>query len=147
VSDHVLPKASKLPYWKSGKSAPDVWIQRTRDVISKIGGANISEAFGSSKGRAAFMLRFEIGGESFRVVWPVLPHGPHDEKAARTQAATLLYHDCKAKAVAASVLGPRTAFFHALELPDGRTVGELATPNISQSIPDEIRLLSHKSED
>ncbi len=140
---HELPMAHKMPYWQSGRSSPDVWIERTKKVIRDLGGTSISEAFGASEGRAAFMLRFESGGEFFRVVWPVLPtRTPKDEPAARTQAATLLYHDCKAKAVAAAVHGVRTAFFYALELPDKRTVSQLATPALAKF--DQANLLGHR---
>jgi hypothetical protein len=132
----TLPYADEIRYWKTGQSSPDAWIDKTVGVIKEMGGLNISEAFGSSRGRAAFCLAFEIGGERFRVVWPVLQtRRPDDERAARVQAATLLYHDCKAKAIAASVLGTRTAFFHALMLPDGRTLAEVANPLLAESIP------------
>lgn len=135
----ALPYADEIRYWKTGQSSPDTWIEKTICVIKEMGGSGVSEAFGSSRGRAAFCLSFEIGDEKFRVIWPVLPvRRAEDERAARIQAATLLYHDCKAKAIAASVLGARAAFFHALQLPDGRTVGELATAAIAQSVPSSM---------
>lgn len=144
---HELPMAHKMPYWGTGRSSPDVWIERTKDVIRKLGGANIQEAFGAADGRAAFMLRFEVGGETFKIVWPVLKvRHPKDEPAARVQAATLLYHDCKARAVSAAVLGTRTMFFHALELPGGKTVSEIATPELAHAMP-KLPLLAHLEDD
>lgn len=131
-----LPLANTMNYWQTGRSSPDVWIERTIGVVSQLGGTDIQEAFGSAGGRAAYMLAFTLNGELYKVVWPVLPtERPEQQQAARVQAATMLYHDCKAKALAAKVLGARTVFFHALMLPDGRTVGEVATPALAQVFP------------
>lgn len=139
-----LPYADEIRYWKTGQSSPDTWIEKTIGVVKEMGAVNIAEAFGSSRGRAAFCLSFEICSEKFRVIWPVLPtRRTDDERAARVQAATLLYHDCKAKAIAASVLGPRTAFFNALQLPDGRTLSEVATPLLQECVPPA--LLGHRA--
>jgi hypothetical protein len=107
-----LPYAEEVNYWKTSKSSPDAWMERTRRQIEKLGGTVLAEGSGSEPGlgRAAYMLAFEIEGEHYRVVWPVLPSKTGDEKAARRQAATLLYHDLKAKAISAAVLGARAAF-------------------------------------
>lgn len=137
--------AHEINYWRTGKSSPDVWIERTKSVLSCLGAQGIAEAFGSANGRGAFFLSFTIAGESFRVVWPVMPtRDPSEESAARIQAATLLYHDCKAKAISAAVLGTRTVFFSALQLPDGRTMGELSGSQLLESIPDLKRLTGSK---
>lgn len=142
---NTLPYADEVRYWKTGQSGPDVWIAKTVETIRGMGATDVAEAFGSSGGRAAFCLSFQIAGERFRVIWPVLPvRRVEDERAARVQAATLLFHDCKAKAVAASVLGSRAAFFSSLLLPDGRTLGEVATPVLTQAIP--AGLLGHKGQ-
>lgn len=138
-----LPYAHTLNYWQTGRSSPDVWIERTIGVISQLGATDISEAFGSAVGRAAYMLRFSIGEDTYRVVWPVLPtERPEQQAAARVQAATMLYHDCKAKALAAKVLGPRVVFFHALELPDGRVAAEIPAPAIATLMP---KLIGHSA--
>ena len=68
-------------------------------------------------------------------MWPVLPTKSGDEKAARIQAATLLYHDIKARAISAAVLGARAAFFTFLMLPDGRTAAAIAAPEIAELMP------------
>lgn len=132
-----LPYAETLSYWKTSKSSPDAWIEKARRQIEQLGGMVTSEAFGRGPdGRSAYMLSFKIGGDTFRVVWPVLPvKDPHSERAARVQAATMLYHDIKAKCLSAAVLGARTAFFSYLLLPDGRQAAEVAAPELANLFP------------
>jgi hypothetical protein len=128
--------AEDVNYWKSGTSAPDTWIDRARKEIAAAGGKVLNEAFGrDEKGRAAYLLDFAFGSERFRAVWPVLRSRAGNERAARIQAATMLYHDIKAKCVSAKVLGVRAAFFQYLTLPDGRTAAQLATPELSERYP------------
>ncbi|GAI85532.1 unnamed protein product, partial [marine sediment metagenome] len=93
------------------------------------------EGFGSVEGKAAYMMAFKIGNDSFKVVWPVLPSRTGKPSAAKVQAATLLYHDIKAKAMTASVLGASVAFFSYMMLPDGRVASELARPELSDVFP------------
>lgn len=132
-----LPFAEDLNYWKTGTSAPDKWIEDAIELIEALGGEVLSQAFGSERlGRAAYMLNFVIGGEEFRIVWPVLPtHKPADNVAARRQAATMLYHDTKAKCLKAAIFGPRTAFFEYLVLDDGRTASQVANRQLSELTP------------
>jgi hypothetical protein len=99
----------------------------------------IAEAFGRQHGEAAFMLRFLLDDDTFRVVWPVL-EGKYegDEqnasflRSARRQAATMLYHDVKASCVKARVMGARTAFFAHLEMNDGRVASELSGAEVAR---------------
>ena len=136
-----FPYCDEVPYWKTSRTSPDGWIQKTVQLLQRLGATNISEMFGASCGRAAFVLAFSFGVDNFRVVWPVLPpRKAEDAQSARVQAATLLYHDCKAKAVAASVLGPRNAFIGALLLPDDRTVIESSLPTLTAHLSDTKRL-------
>ena len=82
------------------------------------------------------LLAFNGEGQQFKVVWPVLPtRSGRDDINARRQAVTLLYHDIKAKAMTASILGVRAAFFNYLALPDGRMASELATPELGAYFP------------
>ena len=129
--------AENVNYWKTGKSSPDTWTDRTRKQIEQLGGTVLAEGFGSEPqtGRAAYMLGFEMGGERYRIVWPVLPSKGNDQRAAKVQAATMLYHDVKARCVSAVVLGVRTAFFSFLMLPNGQTVADVSTPELQQMIP------------
>lgn len=130
--------AEDVNYWKTSKSSPDTWVDRTKHQIERLGGQVLMEGFGSEPitGRAAFMLAFEIDGDKFKAIWPVLPSKGNNERAARVQAATMLYHDVKAKCVSAAVLGARAAFFSFLLLPNGRTAAEASTPELMQAIPE-----------
>ena len=132
-----LPYGEDVNYWQTGRSSPDVWIDKTKKLICDLGGRVMMEGFGSepTAGRSAFMLAFEIEGDSFKVIWPVLPSKTDNEPAARRQAATMLYHDTKAKCLSAVVLGARAAFFSYLMLPDGRTVVEATIPELQVDIP------------
>jgi hypothetical protein len=128
--------AEDMNYWKSGSSVPDTWLDRAKKEIKAAGGKVVSEAFGSdATGRAAYMLEFAFADERYRVVWPVLRSRTNNERAARIQAATCLYHDIKAKCVSAKVHGPRAAFFQYLALPDGRTAAQLAAPELTTTWP------------
>lgn len=130
-----LPAAEDLNYWKTSKSSPSTWIRRAKDQIEGIGGRVLGEAFGheDTTGRAAYMLAFEIAGEQFKIVWPVLPSG--DERAARRQAATMLFHDVKQRCISSQVLGARQAFFAYWRLPDGRTASEVSVPELMEVVP------------
>ncbi len=143
-----LPYAETVNYWKTSKSSPDAWIEKARRQIEKLGGTVIGEAFGSTfDGRAAYMLTFDIGGDSYRIIWPVLPVKNHrDERAARVQAATFIYHDIKAKCLSATILGARTAFFSYLLLPDGRQAAAVTTPELATLFPPLLPALAHRSE-
>ena len=132
-----LPYGEEVNYWKTSSLAPDTWIEKTKKLIQKFGGKVLLEGFGSESttGKSAFMLIFEIKGDKFKVVWPVLPSKKGSEGAARRQAATMLYHDTKAKCLSAVVLGARAAFFSYLLLPDGRTAVEATMPELAKGIP------------
>jgi hypothetical protein len=97
----------------------------------------LNEGYGRDEtGQAAYLLEFTFGVDRFRVVWPVLPvRKLADERAARIQAATMLYHDIKAKCVSAKVHGVRATFVQYQVLPDGRTVSQVATPDIADVYP------------
>ena len=128
--------AEDINYWKTSSTSPDTWIERAKREIKTAGGTVGNEAYGRDHdGRAAFLLEFTFGSEHFRAVWPVLPSRGKEERAARIQSATLLYHDIKAKCVAMKVHGARAAFFQYLMLPDGRTAAQAATPELSALYP------------
>ena len=136
-----LPYAYECPFWKTGKSAPDTWIDRTKKLIINAGGDHIMESYGSdhTSGRSAFMIAFAIGEDKFRLVWPVLLTRDDSElRAAKIQAATMLYHDVKNKCVKAKVFGARTAFFEHLMIPDGRSLCEVSDEELLEQIPGNI---------
>ena len=114
--------AEDINYWKTSQTSPDVWIDKTKKLISDLGGRILAEGYGSEPmtGRAAYMLGFEIKGDQFKVIWPVLPtRKKTDERAARIQAATMLFHDTKAKCLSESAKGTRAGFFEYMLLPHG----------------------------
>ena len=136
-----LPYAEDVGhYWQTSQSSPDVWIDRAKKVIKDLGGEILADGYGSAGGQAAFMLAFKFKSDNYKVVWPVLPTYSGKDASAKRQAATMLYHDVKAKAMTASVLGIQVAFFSYMPLPDGRIAGELAKPELADAFP---KLLSY----
>lgn len=128
--------AEDVNYWRTGTSSPDMLMFRAKKEIVSAGGKTGNEAIVRDElGRAACMLDFSFGGERFRAVWPALPSRTGNERAALIQAATMLYHDIKAKCVAAKVHGARAAFFQFLMLPDGRTAAQIAAPELTMLYP------------
>lgn len=128
--------ADDVNYFKTSTAAPDTWIDKTKAEIKAAGGRVLKDAFGDQEGRAAYMLEFVFGDDLFRAVWPVLPtRRLADARAARVQAATMLYHDVKSKCVSAKVHGLRAAFLQYVMLPDGRTAAQAATPDIVLAYP------------
>ena len=131
-----LPYAEDINhYWQTSSGSPDQWLERAKKLIVELEGTIVAEGYGSVAEHAAYMLTFKMGGDSFKVIWPVLPSRTGNTLAAKRQAATLLYHDIKAKAMTASVLGTRVAFFSYMMLSDGRTASELASPELSREFP------------
>lgn len=136
--------AEDLNYWRTSQSSPDSWIDKTKKQIQVLKGKVLGEGFGSNdQGKAAFMIAFEIQGETFKVIWPVVKSYSGNERAERVQAATSLYHYIKGVCLFASVVGFRTAFFSHLMLSDGKIASQIANPEISKIIP-EMLLYSGK---
>lgn len=127
-------------YWQTSRSSPDSWMDKTKKLIEDHGGVVRSSGYAMLDGREAFMLVFELDGDHYKVVWPVLPT-KKSSLAARIQAATLLYHDVKNRIVSAEVLGNKVAFFSYLLLPTGQTVSEIAYPDLVHILPDINRPL------
>jgi hypothetical protein len=118
--------AENVNYWKSSQKHAETWIDDAIKLIKRIGGTIDSQATitDHATGSVAFALAFTINGEHYRIAWPSLPSKTGDNKAARVQAATLLYHDVKHKVVIAKVKGVRAAFLEYYVLPSGESVGE-----------------------
>ncbi len=137
--ERLFPYAETVPYWQTSRSTPDTWLDRAEKEIVKRGGHLTARALTSDAdlGLEAFHFVFDLDGDQYRLTWPVLPTQKADKQAAaRRQAATLLFHDVKAKCVSASVLGFRRAFHGQLYLPDmGKTVSELSDPEFMGALP------------
>ena len=131
MNKEELPYGEDINYWQTSRSSSDSWIDKTSKQIQKSNGSVLAEAFGKdASGVSAFMFVFEIEGDRFKIVWPILPSKTNNERAAKIQAATMLYHDVKAKCISATVLGVRVAFFSYLLLSDGRTTTDFETDEI-----------------
>jgi hypothetical protein len=132
--------ADDVNYWKTSTADPDSWMTKARREIVAAGGSVHGEMFGSQEGgRAAYRLDFSFDRDHFRVIWPVLqPRNAKDIRAARVQAATMLYHDVKSKCVSAKVHGARAAFFQYAVLPDGRTAAQVAAPEPLDLYPKQL---------
>lgn len=131
--------AEDINYFEtSTKTSSDGWLFKTKKLILDAGGSILMEGFGSesASGRSAFILAFQLQGVKYKVIWPVLPSRHGKNLAAKIQAATMLYHDIKAKIMSAQVLGFQSAFFSYMLLPDGRTAVEASVPELLQGIPD-----------
>lgn len=128
--------AEDVPYFQTSQSAADTWMDKAKTEIRGIGGKVVSEAFGADgDGRAAFMLVFSIASEQYKIVWPVLPSRSGNDKAAKVQAATALYHDVKARVVSAKFQGIRGAFMGYLLLPNGQTATEATSADFVMLMP------------
>ncbi len=135
-------EAEKLPYWKTSRTASDTWIAKAVQVLRDVGATDIHEAFVSQNSVATYVLAFKLNDSKFRLMWPVLqPRVAADMPAARIQAATFMYHSCKAKAMEAAVIGARAAFAGQLLLGDDRqTVAEASDELLSQHFSATKRL-------
>lgn len=129
--------AEDINYWKTGKSSPDVWLEKAKTEIKRVGGVVAGSVIVSDEiaGKYAFMLAFSLGDDQFKMVWPVLKTKTDNLKAARIQSATALYHEVKAACVKLKFLGARSAFFAYLMLDDGRTASEVGGNELSEILP------------
>jgi hypothetical protein len=134
-----LPKAEDINYWKTGKSSAESWLDKTQAMIEKHDGRVVRRLQGVADGLSAILFVFELDGEQFKIVWPVLETraGDVDTPAARRQAATFVYHDVKARLLSRQVWGARKAFMAYL-LPEGstRNLMEMGDEDVSHLLPD-----------
>ena len=114
-----LPYAETVSYFQTSQTSPNTWMDKTKRLIKELGGKVIMEGYGNEpqSGRSAFMPAFEVGEDRFKLVWPVLPSRSKNERAAKIQAATLMYHDVKARCLSAAIFGAQHSFFAFLQLP------------------------------
>lgn len=136
-----LPNARELPYWKTSRSSGDDWLAKTSDLVENYDGVVLGRGMGRDpmSGNRAWILSFEMDGASYRIVWPVLPADPKDQKAAERQAATMLFHDTKARLLSSLVLGSRAALMTWLELGDGRIAAQVADGELARILPSTDR--------
>ncbi len=126
--------AEDLPYWKTSRSSESA-IEQAKSAIEKAGGKVTGEGYMMIDGQAAWMLQFEIDGDTFRYTEPVIESAYGNAKAAKIQAAVSLKHAIKARCVEAMRKGARKAFIGELLLPNGHTLNEMQTPEIAKLLP------------
>lgn len=117
-------------------------MDKTIKILKEYGAVFTGRAHGHDMitGQEAYMMQFSLDGDNYKIVWPVLtPKQEKDGNAARRQAATMLYHDIKARLMYATVHDIRNAFLPMLLVTDasGRllAMGEVATPELMDRIP------------
>ena len=130
-----LPHAESLNYWKSSTSSAQSWLDKTEALIEGFGGEVSVVAKGKQDDRVVFVMEFEFYPDRFRAVWPVLPPRGGDIKAAERQAATMLFHDVKARTLRVAVMGPRTAFLDFLLVESGMTLAQLSSAELQRGVP------------
>jgi len=127
--------AEDVNYWRTSQRDPESWLDMATRQIEDVGGRLLRVAAVTESARAGFMMEFDLDGNRFRLLWPVLRSVTGDVKSARRQAATALYHDVKARCLAVKFIGARAAFFAFLELADGRVAGQLAGDEMAEGLP------------
>lgn len=133
-----LPNAEEMSYWKTSKAGVETWLDRTERLITNMGGEVDTRVAGKSNGREAIMFVFRMAGDSYKILWPVLPTKKEDDRsAALRQAVTFIYHDTKARANRLKIFSPRVVFSDYL-LVEGKTLAETGTTGI----PDQLKLLT-----
>lgn len=121
----TLVHAEDINYWKSSSSSADTWIEKAIREIKAIGGVVLAAASVQADNRNGFMIRFSLNKDDFVIEIAALPcrkPTEDNQRAARVQAATILYHDVKHKCVMAKIKGARQAFAEHWLLPSGETV-------------------------
>ena len=127
--------AEEVNYWMTSRSSGDDWMDKTKTLIESFGGLHVDWVYGNQGGRSAYLIQFEFLETPYKIVWPVLESKTGNIRAARVQAATLIYHDVKAKCLTARVLGLRAAFFNYLMLPGGQPAYILQAEEIAEMLP------------
>jgi hypothetical protein len=144
--------AEQLNYWKTGTSSPDTWLERTKAEIQSVGGVVSAEGIVTLEGRSAVLLAFTLGGMPYRINWPVLDIVPRkkrtdaqrktDERSAKIQAATFLYHDIKARCMVVKIMGATAAFVQYAMLPTGETLAEMGFKGRGAEVPQALLRLT-----
>lgn len=139
------PYAEDLPYFKTSTVSIDTWIDKAKEEIKRAKGKVETEAFASTDGKEAYLLSFSFGEDKFSIQWPVLKvRNQKDAKAAKIQAATMLYHDVKSRCVSARVMGIRSAFMGYLLMANGKTADQMSNAEYLMFIPQVLMLGSGK---
>jgi len=121
-----LPMAESMPYWKTSKSGVESWLDKTEKMILDCDGVVHTRINGKFGEIEAIMIGFKIGEDDFKLIWPALQtKTDKDRPSAARQAATMVYHDTKARINKIKIFGPKIAFFDYLVLENGKSVSEM----------------------
>ncbi|MEM7551121.1 MAG: hypothetical protein AAF363_15665 [Bacteroidota bacterium] len=133
-----LPFAENMPYWKTSSSGIENWLDKTEKLITEYGGDVNTRIAGKSNGKEAIMFGFTLESDRYKILWPILPtKKDSDRNAAARQAATMIYHDTKARVNRLKIFTPRVVFSDWLLLNNGKTLAETNTIGI----PDALKLI------
>lgn len=132
--------AEEAPYWKTSRTAAEDWIERAKKVIVSAGGKVLADMVLSIEGKTTFVTKFAmaIDGQEreYRIDWPVLKSRGGDERAAKIQAATVMYHAVKSMLLLAVPYGPRASYLIWDLMPDKKTtVIQLAAEDFRPLLP------------
>jgi hypothetical protein len=137
-----LPYAETMPYWKTSKSGIENWLNKTEKLIEGIGGRVDTRIVGKSGGKEGIVFGYFIENDPYKISWPVLPtKKSEDSGAASRQAATMIYHDTKARINRLAIFGARVVFSDWLIGQDGKTIAECHPDMIPAAIAN-IKLLN-----
>ena len=130
----ALPFAEEINYWMTSKKSPDTWFDMSIKQIEEVGGKVTHHAMGMQHGRGCMMMAFTLADDTYSLLFPILESSKGNEGAARRQAATLMYHDIKAKCMLVKVFGARFAFCQYLML-NGSPVGQQIAAGTFEGLP------------
>ncbi|MEO1417526.1 MAG: hypothetical protein AAFW00_19740 [Bacteroidota bacterium] len=127
--------ANDLPYWKTGKSSAESWMNKTEKLITEAGGEVDTRISGKPNGKEAILFIFMLEGARYKILWPVLPTKKIDEQpAALRQCATMIYHDTKARVLRLKIFPPKVVFSDYLIGPNGQTLAEIGQADIPKAL-------------
>lgn len=127
-------------YWKTSQKSPDAWLSDAKKLIKAIEGIVTKELVGTIGDNSAIMLEFIHQGQIYRIIYNVLPSKTNQEKAAKIQAATMLFHEVKMLVVLAKAQGVRGAFARHLVLGSGVPIWQATNIDIEKSPLLDFRL-------
>ena len=83
--------AEDVNYWRSGqRRTVDKWLELAVMQIENLGGEVFARGVGKNEaGKESFLIGFKFEGESYKVIWPVLPtrgYAKDNDRAARVRA-------------------------------------------------------------
>ncbi len=117
--------AEEAPYWKTSRTAAEDWVEKAKRVIVGAGGRVLADMVLNVEGKTTYVIKFAmaIDGQEreYRIDWPVLKSRAGDERAAKVQAATVLYHAVKSLLLLAIPYGPRASHLIWELMPDQKT--------------------------